>query len=543
MTRRLLALLAGLAALVAVGALWVFAAPTSLGGKVDYATIVGTSMEPTLHRGDLAILRARSDYRVGDVVGYRSGDLHRVVLHRIIGVADGRYTFKGDNNDFIDSYRPTRSELVGTESVRVPVAGSVFTWLHEPVHAMLIGIVAALLLAGGTGAGAVSRRRRGRGESEQAPARRRSLPAIPEAGAWILAGALGAAALAFGVIGLLGLHQGATRVVQDGQAYLQTGTYRYGGAAKAGAVYPRGRVRTSDTVFTKLVDRLHVSFDYRFASARPHGVAGTIALAGRLTSQQGFSRVIPLAPPARFTGDRATAAGTLDLASLQKTVAAYEKSTGVQADAYTVTVEPKVHVRGVVGGQPLTATFASPPLSLGLDATKLKVLVPVQVGGNAPAPDPMHVQTAGSLPRTERGSVALPGLRLSVPTARRVGLGGAVALAVAALIAALIALRRTVRGGGSEEERIPRRYQSLIVDVATPLEAPRIVDLTSMESLGGLAEFYGRAILHHERDGVHTFGVEEDGVLHRFALGGSRPPLAAVGGGQEEPHRRAEPGA
>lgn len=32
-----------------------------------------------------------SRLRVGDVVGYRSGMLHRVVLHRIVAIKDDRY--------------------------------------------------------------------------------------------------------------------------------------------------------------------------------------------------------------------------------------------------------------------------------------------------------------------------------------------------------------------------------------------------------------------------------------------------------------------
>src|SRR3954454_17443144 len=75
-----------------------FAWPQSLGGRTSYVTTHGVSMEPRFHTGDLAILQSTGDYQVGDVAAYHDRTLHTVVMHRIIAVRDGHYTFKGDNN-------------------------------------------------------------------------------------------------------------------------------------------------------------------------------------------------------------------------------------------------------------------------------------------------------------------------------------------------------------------------------------------------------------------------------------------------------------
>src|SRR5580698_1105363 len=87
--------------LAALAAGAVFFAPVQLGGSTLYSATVGNSMEPLFHKGDLAIVRRASSYKVGDIVLYESQVLHRPVLHRILVIQDDHYYFKGDNNDFV----------------------------------------------------------------------------------------------------------------------------------------------------------------------------------------------------------------------------------------------------------------------------------------------------------------------------------------------------------------------------------------------------------------------------------------------------------
>src|SRR5690349_114694 len=95
--------IAGLLVFIAFGVVCVLFAPTNLGGKTTYVATYGTSMRPHFHAGDLAIVQPAGEYHVGDVAAYRSTTLNdAVVLHRIVAVNDGHYTFKGDNNDFLD---------------------------------------------------------------------------------------------------------------------------------------------------------------------------------------------------------------------------------------------------------------------------------------------------------------------------------------------------------------------------------------------------------------------------------------------------------
>ncbi len=115
--RRLAA--AGLIVALALAA-WLLLAPRQLGGRVSYMAVAGSSMEPRLHRGDLAIVRSSSGYEPGEIVAYRSPELGRAVLHRIVERKGDRYVLKGDNNDFIDPAEPEQGDMVGRLWLRVP---------------------------------------------------------------------------------------------------------------------------------------------------------------------------------------------------------------------------------------------------------------------------------------------------------------------------------------------------------------------------------------------------------------------------------------
>lgn len=137
------------ASAAAVAAAWWAFAPAALDGHAAFAVVDGTSMLPRFHRGDLVVLREAERYHVGDVVAYRSSLLHRVVLHRIVRIENGRYTFKGDNNSWLDPETPTRAQLIAKLWLRVPRAGDVTRVLRQPAVGALVTML--LVLAFGLG--------------------------------------------------------------------------------------------------------------------------------------------------------------------------------------------------------------------------------------------------------------------------------------------------------------------------------------------------------------------------------------------------------
>jgi len=128
--------------LVALLAIWVAFAPRTIGGWASYVIVNGNSMEPGFHRGDLVIVRAGPAYGLGDIVVYRNGEVSAFVIHRIVGMEQDHYVFKGDNNPWIDTYRPTRAELIGKLWIHIPKIGKAMQWLRLPIH---MGLATALL--------------------------------------------------------------------------------------------------------------------------------------------------------------------------------------------------------------------------------------------------------------------------------------------------------------------------------------------------------------------------------------------------------------
>src|SRR5215208_3136209 len=133
---------------VALAAIWIAFAPTRIGGRVSYVMVNGNSMEPGFHRGDLVIIQAASIYNVGEVVIYSNAELNAFVIHRIIGIEQDHYIFKGDNNSWIDTYRPTRAELIGKLWIHVPKLGKAMEWLRLPIHmGVTTGLLGGILMA------------------------------------------------------------------------------------------------------------------------------------------------------------------------------------------------------------------------------------------------------------------------------------------------------------------------------------------------------------------------------------------------------------
>jgi signal peptidase I len=494
--------LAVAASFVVVAAAWLVFGPIGFGGSTGYTFIVGTSMEPKLHRGDLVLVRSGGDYRVGDVVAYQSRALKRTVLHRIVSIKGDRFVFKGDANDFLDPGPIVRSDLLGSYWLTVGGAAPMLEWVRVPWHsALFAGGLVLLLFGGGTGV-AVSRRRR-RAVREQTPKPRpvRSgsdlWQPLAVTGGLLLLAAAAAAAVAFRLP--------PTRSVPVARLYTQSGTFFYDASAPRGPAYPSGRVRSGDSVFLRVVHRVRVGFDWTFASEAPHGVTGTASLAADVTDGAGWTRRLVLVPKRTFTGDQLRLAGTLDLDALQRTLRHFETATGTHAGSYQLSLVPEISVGGVVAGNPLDADF-QPSLQFTLDQLRFALAAstdPAKPNGLA------REQTVGGS-RTAPNVVSFLGHGAAI---ERTKLGSGVA---ALLALALLGLALVLRRRGSDEddaEATIRRHGRAIVRVTHEPTRPH-VDVVSVEELAHVAERYDRLILHCER--TDSYFVEEDGISYRW---------------------------
>jgi signal peptidase I len=513
----------GVAVLAVLALGWVFFAPAQLGGSTLYTATVGDSMEPRFHKGDLALVRPASDYRVGDIVLYQSPVLQRPVLHRILVIQQGRYYFQGDNNDFVDPGYVTRSALVGKLWHRVPHAGNALDWFGAPSHAALLaGAAAAFLLLGGGADTRRRRRRRPSGRHEDAVVKpvgrlrfhrpRKTVENIVGAVALVVAAVLL-------VVGFTTPLSRPSKVT----GYIQSGVFSY--QAKVDhpvTAYPTGMARTGDPLLLNDFRLVKVRFAYRFRSGLAHAVKGTVALKAVILADSGLRNTYTLEKATPFVGDLATVSGTFDVQKLRTLITELSIDSRA-AGSYSIELSPVIRVHGVVGGENISDTFA-PTLPFTVDQAilKLNVASPTTVPGATYAPpspsatlaDGLKPSQAGTIPGIEPNYQSFARYHFAVSVVRGAGLG----FAGLALIALLAKLFKPERERWSHERRIAFRYECVVVDVVSfrADESPSrpATDVPDFESLAILARYCERPILREIRDGRSAYAVEDDGRLY-----------------------------
>ncbi len=339
---------------------------TAIGFATDRAASVvtnGVSMQPGYRAGDLVVVTRAERYRTGDVVAYREPDSQELVLHRIVGGDARAFDLKGDNNESIDTATPGADDIIGREVLHVPKVGR---WIGSPlamacIAGLLIGLLSLVALGGGSG-----RRARAAGIDDPAIGRGgmnggRGVehgdphvdvahlvgtplvwPRNDSSGRWrwwhglLLVLNLSVAG------GLVAAYVVPPTVVSPPPAALHVGTLSYAAEVPTNDTYPDGVVRTGDTVFLRLVDRINVAFTY---DGDPD-LEANARLRATVASASGWATTVMLAPLTPVVAGGVDLLGTLDLAQLRTLLTGVNDATGIPL----TTVE--IRVQGIV--EPVT---------------------------------------------------------------------------------------------------------------------------------------------------------------------------------------------
>ena len=428
-----------------VGAAWALFAPVQFGGRAAYVIVSGNSMEPFLERGDLAILRRSGDYQVGDVVTYyhpRFGP----VIHRIIDQSEGRFTLQGDNNGWVDSYRPAADEIVGELWFHIPAVGKAVNRLRTPAGMALLGGLLGLLLAADLLARKhpSSQLRRQRNPMKD----RYSSGTLEEFRGDIIV-LLIVLLLVSSVLTFVAFRQPLTALSSEQIAYRHIGSFGYSAAVPPSAgVYDSDHVQTGEPIFRRLADRAVVSFDYQFTSEATHQVAVTYRLIAQVSGVNGWRRTLELQPETTAEGGAFTVSGVLDLDEVEEIINTLEERTGIDNNRYTILVVPEVTVSGTVAGQPFYDEF-SPSLRFFLDVNQLW-LAEDQTYSSEQG-DAVHPIQEGTVERFVPVPNVIPvlGLKLPVQTARWLAAGGILLSAGGLLAMGALSLWGTAAGPAS----------------------------------------------------------------------------------------------
>ena len=484
-----------------LAAIWLAFAPVNLGGQVSYVMVNGSSMEPGFHKGDLAIVRQAAAYQVGDIVTYRNADMNADVIHRIIGIEGDHFLIQGDNNSWIDGYRPTQAEIVGKLWLHLPQLGKVVEWVRSPLNMALI----AGLLGGFFMLTMIPKKSGKKGKKVQ--------PAGNPAGMFEMALYLFAfLALVFGGLAVFAFTRPVTRSA-DPIEYQQNGFFFYS-AAGAPGVYDGDAAGSGEPVFTKLTCTLNLGFTYILVGEQLDNIRGEQQLSATLRDEQsGWSRSIPLASAQSFNGNTHTSLATLDLCQVQALVADVAEKTGFRPSAGTLDIAAQVSAGGIMAGQEFTDTF-EPHLNLKFDS--LHFYLP----GAGSKTDPLKTTQPGTLANPEMvdNTTQLLGLNLKVG-----GLRGAatIGLAVALVGLLVLGLYYIAVSKYSQETVIHIKSGGVIMDVYTQglQVASPVIDVTRMEDLVKLAERQNGMILHLPDKHANYYILQLDGTTYRYVTG------------------------
>ena len=514
--------------LVLMVVIWLAFAPRQAGGAASYVIVVGNSMEPGFHIGDLVVTHAQAAYQVGDAVVYRNRELDNFVFHRIIAEQADTFTLKGDNNSWIDTYQPARAEVLGKLWLHIPRGGTHIQKLRNPFVAAgaagaLAGFFALGLFREKPGG---KKRMANKSFSDQfasvgqkirnwftAPGKSGKTPQPVQGsffeGSFLVLGALALASL---IVGIIAFSRPASRFVRDDLPFEHVGFFSYTSPAPQG-VYDSNVIQSGDPIFPRLTCAVDVSFQYTFIAQGAGTIAGSHQMTATISEPvSGWRRSVPLEEVVAFSGSAFGATAKLNLCQIEKLTQSMEEDTDFHPGSYVLIVSPNVQVTGDVSGRALESAF-NPSLSFYYDRAHF-YLLRMDAEEN-----PLNPTASGAVggQRQAANTVLLFGAELAVPALRWFAVIG-----LAGSLAGLFLLGARVQEMSQRDQNayIRMRYESLLVDVrdAGAAETAPVVDVASVEDLAKLAEKFNAMILHTEFNGSHVYTVRAEGAAYRFVV-------------------------
>ncbi|MGH2806924.1 MAG: hypothetical protein ACRDKT_06585 [Actinomycetota bacterium] len=536
--------------LVVGAAAWVFLAPPQLGGSTSYVITTGNSMEPLLHEGDLAIIRSQDSYGVSDVVAYHSVELDRTVLHRIVAERDGRFVFKGDNNDFLDPEKPAQARFTGTMLFHIPNLGTGLRALRSPVGVVVATLAIMALVASGGVKSSRRRRRRAKHSHIEKPRTGDPRPVIvphqeqvgsvarvipirraegpppemlePEAttAPVVRRGAKRARAVVIvamvGVVGFgsAGLYLRAEPLTAVGRAdigYAHSGVFSYNADVPDSPAYDGPTLVVGEPIFLNVLDEIALTHTYRLDSEARGAVDADGRLVARLTAANGLRRTITLPTTQTPTSDGVKLSSRLRLARIVDVVRRVERATGVDQSSYGVRVMAEIDVRATLDGHWLEDRFEA-DMELGFDGLQLSPPVAGEEGATT-----FETSQSGTLSAESPSidDVSVGGRTVPSGTLQNAAVFGA-GTSVAVLMIALAFL--ILVGPGDDAQRIQAKYGKLLVSVNEGPHAIDAIDVSDFETLARLAEQFEQVILHEAARGGHVYTVTCDGLIYRYRV-------------------------
>lgn len=502
---------------------WLFFAPIQAGGNASYVIVIGKSMEPKFHVGDLVIVQKEAQYQKGDAVAYQNQELNSFVFHRIVDQFQGRFTLKGDNNSWIDTYKPTSSEVIGKLWVHIPRGGFLMQQIRDPaVMAILSGLLGLVLISSLFGDTKkevrMNKKSFWKGIFPEKQKRGDAASKKPDSGSSNLWGIfensfflLGLIAFISIVFALISFSRPAMVPIDADIPYGQLGFYSYSTTAPQN-IYNENKIITGDPIFPKLTCTIDVNFQYTMVSPQAENVQGSYQLLAKIIEPgSGWEREITLQKELTFSGSAFDTTAKLNFCEIEALIQAVEEKTEFHPATYFLEVSPQVNVTGIISAQDFQDSF-DPKLTFAYD--RLLYHMVENEEGNSLTPS-----STGNIieKRNQEAVVSFLGMGFRVSSLRTISLFG---LGISVLGMAIMGWMIWNMERKDPAGLIRLKYDALIVEVhdAESLNAVQRINISSMDDLAKLAERYNSMIFHEMNGSVHSYFIKHNGAIYQFAL-------------------------
>ena len=488
---------------------WMVFVPIQLGGPVSYIIISGNSMEPEIHLGDLVVARRRDHYQLDQRVIYDHPQLG-YVFHRIVGQEGDQFILQGDNNDWLDTYQPTKSEILGKYWYDIPGAGKVISALQQPLYFTLFVLIISSLLVGLvlTPDPGPTRKRKGkrkRMNKDHTP------PSVDDFRLEILLILAVIAAVAL-IFGLIAFTKDSKIIVTDDLPYLHTVELSYSAEASS-AIYDSPGVETGDPVYPALSCVVDLGFDYQFSSPRLNGegqdqFAGSVSLGAEIRDNDGWHRTIILLPEVDISSQKVNAQPSLNICQILDLIRDKEAQTGVFLNTYTLSIMPAIKIEGELEGLAFTDEF-QPEFPFDLSEAVLRV--PHTSEG-------FLLEQEGKIPHMMEidNQMSLFGRQVAVNGVRWTA---GIILGICVLGAIYPAWSLLGDWNKSQRARIEIQHRPVMIDLKDSQirkAVYTVIDLERMADLRKLADRYGAMIMHEMEGALHRYFVIDEDFLYQF---------------------------
>jgi signal peptidase I len=506
-------------------ALWLAFAPTQAGGLASYIIVIGNSMEPNFHIGDLVIVHEETEYQIGDPVVYDNRELGNFVFHRIIDQELEHFTLQGDNNSWIDTYQPTKGEVLGKLWLHIPKGGNAIQKIRNPfVMALIAGVLGAILVTGFFTSKSKGNKQMNKNWFASFKQKVRgwftktngSEPPKPTSNQGsLLEGlffTLGLVAFASIILGIISFSRPATRTVNNEISYDQLGIFAYSASAPQG-VYDANAVESGDPIFPKLSCTVDMTFQYTLIAQQMENITGTYRMAATISeTTSGWQRTVDLQDETIFSGNAVGTNAELNLCNMEKLTQSMEANTDFHPGSYVLTISPNIQINGEVSERTFDSTF-NPELTFKYDRVHFYLL------NNENQDNALSITETGILSeqRLEPNTMLLLGAEIAIPTLRLIAVFGLI-LSLGGLL--YIGMSFQNMSDKDPARFIRTRYGSMLIDIhnADIIDSSTQIDVSSIDDLGKLAERFNAMILHAEFDQSNAYYVQDEGTTYRFVM-------------------------